>query len=116
VVIVGTDVPRIAPADIARAFRRLGRDDAVFGPAEDGGYWLVGLMRRPRVLRPFADVRWSSPHALADTLANLDDRSVAFVATLADVDDARGLAANAAWFGRRVPPRIPSPRPSRGKG
>ena len=85
--IVGTDVPGIRPAHIAEAFRLLGRHDAVFGPATDGGYWLVGLRRRPRVLRPFANVRWSSPHALADTLANLEGRTVAFVATLSDVDE-----------------------------
>ena len=71
VAIVGTDVPGITPTLIAQAFRRLGRHDAVFGPAADGGYWLVGMRRRPRLLRPFAGVRWSSEHALADTLANL---------------------------------------------
>ncbi len=54
VLIVGTDVPGITPAHIAQAFRLLGRHDAVFGPAADGGYWLVGLKRRPRVLPIFA--------------------------------------------------------------
>jgi rSAM/selenodomain-associated transferase 1 len=103
VVIVGTDVPGIRPAHIADAFRGLGHHDAVFGAATDGGYWLVGLKRRPRLLHPFADVRWSSPHALADTLANLAGRSVAFVATLSDVDDARGFGLSASSFGRRVP-------------
>jgi rSAM/selenodomain-associated transferase 1 len=101
--IVGTDVPDIVAAHIAWAFRRLGQHDAVLGPAMDGGYWLAGLRRRPRVLRPFAGVRWSSPHALADTLANLEGRDVAFAATLSDVDDARGFAASATRFGRRVP-------------
>jgi rSAM/selenodomain-associated transferase 1 len=115
VLIVGTDVPGITPAHIAQAFRRLGRHDAVFGPATDGGYWLVGLKRRPRVLRPFAGVRWSSQHALADTLANLEGCAVAFVATLSDVDDARGFAASAECFGRRVLP-LPSPRSSAGRG
>ena len=113
--IVGTDVPGIRPAHIAEAFRLLGRHDAVLGPATDGGYWLVGLRRRPRVLRPFANVRWSSPHALADTLANLEGRTVAFVATLSDVDSASDLRLNAASLGRRVLP-LPSPRPSRGEG
>jgi hypothetical protein len=37
-------------------------------------------------LKPFASVRWSSPHALADTLANLDRRRAAFAATLRDID------------------------------
>jgi glycosyltransferase A (GT-A) superfamily protein (DUF2064 family) len=106
VLIVGTDVPGITPSHIARAFRLLGRHDAVFGPAADGGYWLVGLRRRPRIMRIFANVRWSGPHALADTLANLDGRAVAFVATLSDVDDAKDLRVNAARFGRRVLPPV----------
>jgi rSAM/selenodomain-associated transferase 1 len=104
-VMVGTDVPGVTPALIAEAFRRLGRHDAVFGPAADGGYWLVGLKRRMRLLTPFARVRWSSEYALADTLANLQGHTVAFVATLSDVDDARGFVATAGCFGRRVLPR-----------
>jgi uncharacterized protein len=37
-VLVGTDIPGLGRADIAAAFRALGRADAVFGPSEDGGY------------------------------------------------------------------------------
>jgi rSAM/selenodomain-associated transferase 1 len=85
-VIIGTDIPDIEPAHIAAAFRLLGRHDAVLGPAQDGGYWLIGMRRRPRILRPFGGVRWSSAQALGDTLANLRGRSVAMVATLRDVD------------------------------
>jgi uncharacterized protein len=102
VVIVGTDIPDIARAHIATAFRLLGRHDAVFGPAADGGYWLVGLRRRPRILRPFGGVRWSTPHALADTLANLGGCSIARLPTLCDVDTPADLARCAAYFGRRV--------------
>jgi hypothetical protein len=53
-------------------------------------------------------VRWSSEHALADTLAHLAGRSVGFVATLSDVDDAAGLA-RCGGFGRRVPARATTP-------
>jgi rSAM/selenodomain-associated transferase 1 len=98
VVIVGSDIPAIAPAHIAEAFALLGRFDAVLGRAADGGYWLIGLKRSPRVLAPFARVRWSSSHALADTLANLQGSGVAFAATLRDVDtsdDYRTLRATA---------------------
>jgi rSAM/selenodomain-associated transferase 1 len=116
VAIVGTDVPGITPTLIAHAFRRLGRHDAVFGPAADGGYWLVGMRRRPRLLRLFANVRWSSEYALADTLANLSGRDIGFVATLEDVDDARSFHPTAARFGRRVPPRHPLSPSSRGEG
>ncbi len=67
--------------------------DAVFGPAVDGGYWLVGMKRRPWLRGVFADVRWSSPHALADTLANLAGRRVLLLDRLRDVDTGADLAA-----------------------
>lgn len=85
-IVIGSDIPAVRAAHIAEAFRRLGGADAVFGRAPDGGFWLVGLRRVPRTLAPFGGARWSGPHALADTLANLDGGRVAFAATLADVD------------------------------
>lgn len=72
VVVVGSDIPALAPGALAAAFRALRAADVVFGPAEDGGFWLVGLRGRPRALpRLFRGVRWSGPHALADALAGL---------------------------------------------
>ncbi|WP_439599400.1 TIGR04282 family arsenosugar biosynthesis glycosyltransferase [Falsiroseomonas sp.] len=92
VVLVGSDIPGIRAADIAAAFRALGRVQAVFGPAVDGGYWLVGMgPRRPQ--GPFARVRWSTRHALADTLANFAGRPVALLRPLRDVDTAKDLIA-----------------------
>jgi glycosyltransferase A (GT-A) superfamily protein (DUF2064 family) len=75
----------------------------VFGRAADGGYWLVGLRRSPRLLAPFANVRWSSPHALADTLRNLEGRRVAFAATLSDVDSEKDYRASRGTFERLIP-------------
>ena len=49
VVIVGTDIPDLRARHVERAFRALGDHDAVFGPAADGGYWLVGLRRSPGI-------------------------------------------------------------------
>lgn len=94
VVIIGSDIPDIATSDIAAAFHALGANEAVFGPAPDGGYWLVGLRRRPRFIDPFAKVRWSSEHALADTLANLFDKKVAMLRTLSDIDDGEAWRRN----------------------
>lgn len=87
VVIIGSDIPGIRAADIEAAFRALGPQEAVFGPARDGGYWLVGLRRDRRGIDPFTPVRWSSEHALADTVRNLDGRPVKLLRVLADVDD-----------------------------
>jgi hypothetical protein len=97
-VLIGSDIPAITRAHIAAAFAALGRRDAVFGPAEDGGYWLVGQRRLHAMPGLFRRVRWSGPHALADTLANLaPGETHARIATLADVDDG---AAHAAHFRR----------------
>ena len=95
-ILAGSDIPDLRPADIAAAVRALGRADAVFGPAEDGGYWLVGMGPR-RPARPFAGVRWSGPQALADTLRNFAGRRVALLRRLRDVDTEADLAA----LGRR---------------
>lgn len=86
-VIVGSDIPGITPNHIADAFKALGSSDTVFGPSDDGGYWLVGQKRTPRVLPMFGTVRWSTEFALADTLASLPrGTSVATLETLIDVD------------------------------
>lgn len=93
-VLVGCDIPDLSARHVAAAFAALGRADIVFGPAADGGYWLVGLSgRRPRP-DPFRGVRWSTAHALADTLRNCAGRRVALLGMLADVDDA---AAHRRW-------------------
>ncbi|MEM6438838.1 MAG: TIGR04282 family arsenosugar biosynthesis glycosyltransferase [Pseudomonadota bacterium] len=93
-VVVGADVPGIAPARIAEAFAALGRADAVFGPAEDGGFWLVGLkrVRAPAAeSRMFDAVRWSRETTLAEALHACRGLRVAFCATLADVDEPADL-------------------------
>ena len=92
VVLVGADIPGMTAAHLAAAFRALGSRPYVLGPATDGGYWLVGARRRPAFPYAFADVRWSTEHALADTLRNLPPGSVAEVARLHDVDRAEDLA------------------------
>jgi uncharacterized protein len=88
-VLVGGDIPALAPHHIAAAFRLLGHHDLVFGPAGDGGFWLVGARRSPRFPPLFGSVRWSGPHALSDSLSNLPPGvSIGFAARLEDVDDA----------------------------
>jgi rSAM/selenodomain-associated transferase 1 len=85
VALIGSDIPDACAADARTAFRRLGRADAVFGPAADGGFWLIALgPRRPADL--FGAVRWSTEHALADTLSRFRHHRVAFIRTLSDVD------------------------------
>ncbi len=93
VCIIGGDIPGIRRAHVTRAFKALGAHDAVFGPAPDGGYWLVGLKRSRTVPARFlTDVRWSSADALTDSMATLPDARIAMVDTLCDVDTVADLA------------------------
>lgn len=102
-VIVGSDIPDIDAAAIRAAFHALRSADAVFGPADDGGYWLVGLRRRPRPRGHlpgalFRNVRWSSEHALADTLAGLPKHMR--IATLHGLDDVDDIGQWRSWRAR----------------
>ncbi len=92
VCLIGADIPGITRAHIARAFRALGSSQMAFGPAPDGGYWLVGAQRfgaLPSGL--FKDVRWSTEHALADTLTSVLGARVALLDHLSDVDTVADL-------------------------
>jgi hypothetical protein len=68
VVVIGTDSPDLPPSFIEDAFARLagGEADMVLGPADDGGYYLVGLGTLARA--PFEGVAWSTETVLDETL------------------------------------------------
>jgi hypothetical protein len=69
-VLVGGDCPALRPADLRAAARALQAGaDAVFAPAEDGGYALIGLRRASRSL--FEGIDWGSSRVLARTRARL---------------------------------------------
>ncbi|GAA4638089.1 hypothetical protein GCM10023196_094470 [Actinoallomurus vinaceus] len=95
-VLVGMDTPQVAPAALTRAVRSLEDGDAVFGPAADGGFWLIGL-REPDP-RLFLGVPMSRPDTGAHQRARLRGMRVTTLDTLTDVDtadDAVRVAAQA---------------------
>jgi rSAM/selenodomain-associated transferase 1 len=98
-VLVGGDIPDLGRDHIASAFQALRQSEIVFGPASDGGFWLVGLSGRriPKEVmarRLFRDVRWSGPQALEDTARNIPAHvQVRYLETLDDVDHAADLEA-----------------------
>ncbi|MGR3501996.1 TIGR04282 family arsenosugar biosynthesis glycosyltransferase [Pseudaestuariivita sp.] len=95
VCIIGADIPGIRKRHIACAFKALGDHDATLGPAPDGGYWLIGLKRTRAVPAGFLeDVRWSTEHARADTIATLGPLTLTTIDTLRDVDTAADLPAS----------------------
>jgi uncharacterized protein len=90
VLFIGSDAPDISAGLLRQAVRELGRHDAVFGPAQDGGFWVFGLHKTAHTKSPFHDVRWSSPHAMEDVWANLPkDAKVSVLPQLIDIDEAK---------------------------
>lgn len=93
VVIVGTDCPALSPASIRAALDALARVDVVYGPATDGGYYLIAQ----RALHPslFADVPWSSSRTLAVSRAHAQAAGlvVTLLDELRDVDTAEDWQA-----------------------
>jgi rSAM/selenodomain-associated transferase 1 len=83
--LIGSDVPGFDVAYLAQAAAALAMHDAVVGPAEDGGYVLIGLARD---VDAFADVAWSTPEVLGQTRARLAANRArwAELPTLWDVD------------------------------
>jgi rSAM/selenodomain-associated transferase 1 len=97
VVLVGSDIPAMRPCHVARALALLGAHDLVFGPARDGGFWLMGAKRlRPLPRTLFDEVPWSTSTVLADTRASIPSHvTTALTDTLDDVDDAEALRRSA---------------------
>lgn len=68
--LVGSDCPALRAADLRRALRALRAGaDAVFAPAVDGGYALVGL--RHSVPRLFAGIAWGGAEVMCETRARI---------------------------------------------
>ncbi|MCA0042034.1 TIGR04282 family arsenosugar biosynthesis glycosyltransferase [Celeribacter litoreus] len=90
--LIGSDIPGIRKTNIASAFAKLGTHDAVIGPATDGGYWGVGLRHPTRQPAGFMrGVRWSTEHAMEDTLASASSLNWGTLETLSDVDTVADL-------------------------
>lgn len=87
VCVIGADIPGINRKRVSKAFAALGNHDAVFGPAPDGGYWLIGVKTGSKLAKSALNgVRWSTEHALYDSRTALRLPRVVEVDTLADVD------------------------------
>jgi rSAM/selenodomain-associated transferase 1 len=86
VVIIGTDCPDVNPFILTEAFDALKRQDLVLGPAEDGGYYLIGL--NCLIPQLFNQIQWGTDRVLAKTknIAKKLGLSVHYLPILADVD------------------------------
>jgi rSAM/selenodomain-associated transferase 1 len=93
VIILNADSPTLPVRYLTQAFEELARagDRVVLGPADDGGYYLIGLKRAHRVL--FERITWSSDRVLAETLERARESAIeaSLLPAWYDVDDAEGL-------------------------
>ena len=86
ILLIGSDLPDISKKIIASGFESLAKNDVVFGPAEDGGYYLIGMSKMNTSI--FEDKPWSHPELLSITLSQLKEQqqSVGLIETLNDID------------------------------
>lgn len=91
VILIGADTPHMPPERLAEASRRLDAADVVIGPAEDGGYYLIGLRRPAPEL--FRNIHWSGPYVLQETLQRVQDAGLSFalLEPERDIDTAEDL-------------------------
>lgn len=92
IVVIGSDSPQVTKADIGQAFKALRPGNFVFGPADDGGFWLMGA-QGPLKTNTFDGVGWSTENTLSDLKKNISGETV-LLRTLTDIDD---LAALKLW-------------------
>lgn len=94
IIIIGSDMYDISELDIQTAFEKLGEHNYVIGPAEDGGYYLLGMRKyNPNV---FKNKDWGKETVLKDTLSDLATSNLGVLPTRNDVDlyeDIKDIAA-----------------------
>lgn len=84
VIIIGSDMYNLAQTDLEEAFSKLETHDYVVGPAEDGGYYLLGMKSLNEAL--FRDKEWGTDTVLADTLQDLKTARVGLLPERNDID------------------------------
>ncbi len=92
-VIIGTDCVEVSEETVKDAFDSLDETDAVIGPAEDGGYYLLGLKSyAPEIFR---DIAWSTDRVLDQSIERINERglSLKLLETLTDIDTVNDLSS-----------------------
>lgn len=86
VIFLGSDTPDLSAHHVNAAVNALQKSDVVIGPADDGGYYLIGLAKPYPFL--FQNMRWSTEHVMPDTLDLLRQHDIGFeiLETLHDCD------------------------------
>ena len=92
IVIVGSDLHDLQPKHITQAFEVLDTNDVTIGPAEDGGYYLLGMKTLHKDV--FENKNWGTETVFDDTIKNLKNESVFLLEQLNDVDTYEDIKNN----------------------
>jgi rSAM/selenodomain-associated transferase 1 len=86
VLIIGSDCAELTEDDITRAFQLLEENDFVFGPAADGGYYLLGMVQFHSFL--FENMPWSEEGLLEESIKKIENRGLSYqlLPTKSDID------------------------------
>lgn len=92
-VVIGTDCPSITEETLSQAFHHLESHDITYGPAADGGYYLIGMRSPP--IHVFRNIDWGQSTVLEQSLraARKDNLNVKLLPTLPDVDNPEDIEA-----------------------
>lgn len=112
--VMGSDIPHVPGHVLEQAYGHLRRKRPVLGPAEDGGYYFIGLSRPEATL--FEGVDWGSCRVLTQTLARAEARGLWFerLPALRDIDTWEDLRQVARTFAPLAP--FVQPRAEAGEG
>ena len=84
VMIIGSDLYDLSEKNIEKAFVALNTNDVVIGPAEDGGYYLLGMNALQENV--FKNKEWGTASVRKDTLKDLIDKKVKLLEFKNDID------------------------------
>ncbi len=95
IVIIGSDIYDLTAKDIEQSFELLEQKDFVVGPAEDGGYYLLGMRKLNSEI--FHNKKWGTSSVLEDTLIHLEHETMALLEPRNDVDVYEDIKDNKAF-------------------
>ncbi len=95
-ILIGTDVPSLCEEDIASAINSLTYNELVLGPAEDGGYWLIGFSKKilsKKISWPFTGIKWGTNSVFKETIYRAQKEGVKYqlINNKVDIDQEKDL-------------------------
>lgn len=102
VIIIGSDCPGISRKIIGDGFKMLEDKEVVIGPAEDGGYYLLGMNKYHPFL--FEDLKWGTSSVFSDTLGKIKSHRLdhGLLPELVDIDEKKDLKLSGWKAGQKI--------------